>query len=98
MAWVFEVLSWVLFVYFLLILGRVVVSWVMVMARDWRPRGAVLVVVEGMLTATDGPIRAMRKVLPPVRMGGMQFDLATMVLSLVILTLSSFVGALALGA
>ena len=38
-------------------------------SESWRPRGGMLVLAEVAYTATDPPIKAVRRVLPPLRMG-----------------------------
>ena len=72
---VWDVLYLVVLVYLLLLLGRLVLDWVQVFARDWRPRGAALVVAEVVYTATDPPIRAVRRVVPPLSLGQIRLDL-----------------------
>jgi len=73
-------LEFVVLLFFLLLLGRLVFDWIQVFARDWRPRGPVLVVAEAVYTVTDPPLRAIRRVIPPLRLGGIQLDLAFIVL------------------
>ena len=58
-----EILRTALFLYFLLLIGRLIFEWVQVFAREWRPRGPVLVVAEGIYTATDPPLKALRRVI-----------------------------------
>ncbi len=77
---VFDVLRLVLYCYFLVLMGRLIVDWIQVFARDWRPKGPLLVVLEAIYSLTDPPIRALRKVIPPVRLGGVALDLSFMVL------------------
>ena len=48
--------------------------------REWRPRGVALLVAEPVYTLTDPPLRALRKVIPPLRLGGVRLDLSFMVL------------------
>jgi YggT family protein len=79
---VFALLYYAVFIFFILLIGRLVLDWVQVFARDWKPRGAVLVVAEAVYTATDPPLRAIRRVVKPVRLGGIQLDLAFMLLAL----------------
>ena len=74
----------VLYLYLLVLFGRLILSWVQVFSRDWRPRGPVLVVAEGIYTLTDPPLNALRKVLPPLRIGGVALDLAFFVLILIV--------------
>lgn len=75
-----SVLSVVVVVFLLLLLARAVLDWVQFFARDWRPRGAALVVAEVVYTVTDPPLKALRRVIPPLRLGNVAIDLAFMVL------------------
>jgi len=80
---VLDVLGLVLWLYLLVLFGRVVVDWVQVFARDWRPKGVVLVVCELIFTLTDPPLRLLRRFVPPLRLGRVQVDLSFLVLFLV---------------
>jgi len=66
----------VLFCFVVLMLARLVVDWVQYFARSWSPRGPLLVVLEVVYTATDPPIKLLRRVLPPLRLGGVLIDLS----------------------
>ncbi len=74
------VLIWLINVYLIILIARLVIDWIQVFARDWRPRGPLAVVCEGVFTATDPPLRALRKVMPPVRLGSVSLDLSFIVL------------------
>lgn len=63
-----------------LLLSRFIIDWVQLLARSWRPSGPVAVLCEGIYTVTDPPLRAVRGVIPPVRMGGAALDLSPMIL------------------
>ncbi|GAA1784769.1 MAG: YggT family protein [Actinobacteria bacterium] len=89
MSLVLEVLRTALFLYFVLLIGRLVFEWVQVFARDWRPKGPVLVVAEAIYTATDPPLKALRRVIPPLRLGNVGIDLSFLVLMLGISVLMS---------
>ncbi len=80
MSTVLEVLAFVVFLYLLVLVGRVVFDWIRMFARDWRPRGPVLLVAEPVYTLTEPPLRALRKVIPPLKLGGISLDLSFMVL------------------
>ena len=84
MSIVRDVLHLLLYVYFLVLIGRLVLDWIQVFARQWRPRGVILVVAEAIYTLTDPPLRAIRTVIKPVRIGGVALDLAFLVLILVV--------------
>ncbi len=78
-----SIIELVLWIALALLLIRFVVDWVQVFARSWTPSGPLLVVLEGVYTATDPPLRALRKVIPPLRFGGIALDLSFMVLLLI---------------
>jgi len=75
--------STVVFLFFLTLIGRLVFDWVQVLSRDWRPKGAVLVVAELVYTVTDPPLRLLRKVIPSINLGGMRIDIAFLVLMVI---------------
>lgn len=77
-----SVLRLVLFLFFVVLIGRLVLEWVQAFARDWRPRGPLLVVAELVYTVTDPPLKALRKVIPPLQLGSLRLDLGFLVLML----------------
>ena len=72
----------VLMLFILLLFARIVFSWVMFAAREWKPTGPMLVLAEGVFTVTDPPIKALRRVIPPVTLGQIRLDFAMMLLLL----------------
>jgi len=58
---------------------RFIVDWVQVFARSWSPRGVLLVGLEGVYTATDPPLKAFRRVIPPLRLGNFALDLSFLI-------------------
>ncbi|MFS0701430.1 YggT family protein [Cellulomonas sp. 179-A 4D5 NHS] len=82
MSFVADLLYLVVFVFVILLLIRLVLDWVQFFAREWRPRGVALVVAEATYTVTDPPLRALRRVLPPLTIGTVRLDLAFLVLML----------------
>ncbi|MBD7981424.1 MULTISPECIES: YggT family protein [Oerskovia] len=95
MTFVFALLAFVLGLYLIVLIGRVVFDWVQVFARDWRPRGVMLVLAEAIYTLTDPPLRALRKVIPPLTLGQVRLDLAFIVLFLAVSFLAQFLRYLA---
>ena len=83
MSIVRDVLHLVLYIYFLVLIGRLVLDWIQVFARQWRPKGVILVVAEAIYTLTDPPLNALRKVIPPLRLGGVAIDLSFVALLLI---------------
>ncbi|CAM2874115.1 MULTISPECIES: YggT family protein [Dermacoccus] len=70
--------------YFVVLIARLVFDWIQLFAREWRPKGPVLVVAEFVYTLTDPPLKAIRKVVPPLRLGGIALDLAFIILALAV--------------
>lgn len=84
MSVVRQSLAAVLDLYFVILIARLVLDWIQVFARDWRPRGPVLVIAEAIYSLTDPPLKAIRRVVPPLRLGGIALDLAFIVLVLAV--------------
>ena len=87
MQYLREVLTYVLTIYLVILIGRMIFQWVQVFARDWHPSGILLVIAESIYTVTDPPLRFLRRFLPPLRIGMVALDLSFMVLFIVILIL-----------
>lgn len=73
-------LQFVLFIFMLLLLARVVLSLVIALSHDWHPSGVGLVVTETVFTLTDPPLKALRRLIPPLTLGQIRLDLAFLVL------------------
>jgi YggT family protein len=84
MALVGTIIIALLNLFLLVLFARMILSWVPVLVRDWQPRGPMLVAAEIVYSVTDPPLRVLRKVLRPVRLGNMMLDLAFIGLVLVI--------------
>ncbi|MFT3833834.1 MAG: YggT family protein [Micropruina sp.] len=76
------VLWYLLWAYLAVLMVRAVLSFVPLFVRDWQPRGLMLVIAEFVYTLTDPPLRFMRKIIPPIRIGGTSWDLGFLVLFL----------------
>ena len=81
---IFGILATVLWIYWLILIGRLVFDWVQVFARDWRPKGPVLLVAEAIYTLTDPPLNFLRRFIPPLRLGQISLDLSFLVLILAV--------------
>ena len=83
-VWVFFGFLWV----------RFVVDWVQVFARSWSPTGVLLIGLEVVYSATDPPIKALRKVVPPLRIGQVALDLSFLIVMVITWLLLSFLAGL----
>ena len=75
---IFIVLMWV----------RFVLDLISTYSRQWRPRGAALVLAEAVYSVTDPPVRAVRRVVKPVRLGTVMIDFSWSIVLLVAIILS----------
>ena len=95
MGVVFGILAFVVFLYLILLFARLVVGWIGVFARDWRPSGPLVVALELVYSATDPPLNALRKVIPPLTVGSVRLDLGFMILFFVTIILYNVLTGLA---
>lgn len=77
-----EILGILIYLFLIVLIARLVLEWVQVLAREWRPRGVVLVIAEVVYSITDPPLNALRRVIPPLRLGQVSLDLAFLALML----------------
>ncbi|GAA1932685.1 hypothetical protein GCM10009775_25860 [Microbacterium aoyamense] len=85
------ILNAALVIYVLVLLARLILEWIPFFNREWRPRGAVLVIAEIIYTVTDPPIRFFRRFIPPLRVGAIAIDFGfalTMLLCFVLLAVT----------
>ena len=76
-------------IFFILMWARFVLDLVRVFARQWRPRGFGLVLAEAVYAVTDPPVKAVRRVIPPLRVGGAAIDFAWSIVMLACIILIS---------
>ena len=70
------VIELVLWFYILFLLARLVADYVQMFARSWEPKGFILVLLEFLYSTTDPPIKLLRRLIPPIRLGGIALDQA----------------------
>ena len=81
------VLTYILTIYLVILIGRMIFSWIQMFARQWVPTGIILVIAETMFTLTDPPLKFLRRYIRPLRIGTVAMDLSFMVLFFVIIIL-----------
>jgi len=75
-----SLISSLLSLYVLILIARLVLEYVSIFARDWRPKGPLLLLSETVFTLTDPPLKAIRKVVPNLRIGSVALDLSFIIL------------------
>ncbi len=77
-----------LFLYVFVLLVRLVLEYIPMFNRSWRPKGAGLIAAEIVFTLTDPPLKLFRRFIPPLRVGPVAIDFAfalTMLLCFILL-------------
>lgn len=88
---VFQVLYLIVYVFFLTLLARFVLGAVLQYGRRWQPRRGAAAALESVWSVTDPPLKALRRVIPPLRIGNVSLDLASLVLLVILFVLLKLV-------
>ncbi|MFB4351016.1 YggT family protein [Microbacterium sp. CR_7] len=81
-----------LLLYLLVLFARLILDYIPMFNREWRPKGAGLVAAEVVYTVTDPPIRFFRRIIPPLRIGSLSLDFGFSLTILIVLILMNIVG------
>jgi YggT family protein len=76
----FEILGFSFFIFWLLLIARIVVEFIRAFSRDWRPRGVTVVILEAIMTPTDPPVKLLRRVIPQLTIGAIRLDFSILIL------------------
>lgn len=90
----FQLLYIFVYLYILVFFARFVMSWVLSYGRRWQPGRGAAAALESLWTVTDPPLKALRRVIPPIRLGSVSIDLAAIVLLVMLFVLMFVVDAL----
>lgn len=75
-----SLLAGVLQLFLFALLGRLILDYIRMFARNWRPSGVSLYLVEAIYAITDQPMRFVGRYIPPLRLGAVSLDLSFIVL------------------
>ena len=82
--------SWIL-------LARIVIEMIQSFSRQFNPPRWFMMVAEVLFVVTDPPVKALRKVIPPLQLGGVALDVSIIVLFLLLSILSQLISWLFFG-
>jgi YggT family protein len=88
------ILVLILQIFLFALLGRLILDYIRMFARNWRPSGVSLYLVEAIYSITDKPMGFIRRFIPPLRIGAVSLDLSFIVLFFAIQLLIPIVGSL----
>jgi YggT family protein len=89
---VWQLIYVLLYLFLLLLLARLVMEYVLMFSRRWQPGRGAAATMELVWSSTDPPLNALRRVIPPVRIGGVSLDLGFLLLLMVVSVLMKVVG------
>jgi len=86
-----QVLYLLLYVFFLTLIARFIMGYVLAFGRRWQPGRGAAAMMEVVWSVTDPPLKALRRVIPPLRLGTVSLDLSSLVLLVILFVLMDFV-------
>ncbi|SCX10265.1 YggT family protein [Corynebacterium jeikeium] len=85
-------LMWLIRFYVLILILRIIIEMIQSFSRNWRPQRWFSIVAEPLFVVTDPPVKALRKLIPPVQLGGVGLDVSVLVLFFGLQLLSMLLG------
>lgn len=76
--------KWVLF-------ARLIIDYIRMFARNWRPNSFLLAIFEVIYSITDPAMKFVGRFIPPLRLGGVSLDLSFIVILLALNIASTIV-------
>lgn len=61
---------------------RLIIDYVRIFARNWRPNSLLITFFEFIYSITDPPMKFVGRFVPPLRLGGVSLDLSFIAISL----------------
>ena len=86
-------LMWLIRCYILILILRIIIEMIQSFSRNWRPQRWFSIVAEPLFVVTDPPVKALRKLIPPVQLGGVGLDVSVLVLFFGLQLLTMLLGA-----
>jgi len=68
----------------LALFARIIIDYIRMFARNWRPNAILLGIFEVIYSITDKPMHFVQRFIPPLRIGGVALDLPFIVLLIAI--------------
>ena len=79
-----SILLQILGLFKLALFARIIIDYVRMFARNWRPNSFLLAIFEVIYSMTDPPMKFVQRFVPPLRLGGIALDLSFIVLLIAI--------------
>nr|WP_222866343.1 MULTISPECIES: YggT family protein [Corynebacterium] len=85
---------WLIRFYVLILILRIIIEMIQSFSRNWRPQRWFSILAEPLFVVTDPPVKALRKLIPPIQLGGVGLDVSVLVLFFGLQILSRVLAAL----
>jgi len=86
-----QVVYLLLYVFLLTLIARFTMGHVLTFGRRWQPGRRAAAAMEVVWSVTDPPLKALRRVIRPLRIGTVSVDLSSLVLLVILFVLMTFV-------
>lgn len=87
MSQIAGILIWLLDIFRIVLLARIILDWVRAVNPSFRPKGIFLILAELAYTLTDWAIKPLSKLIKPIKVGGGYLDLSIIALFVVLIIL-----------
>ncbi|STD37950.1 hypothetical membrane protein [Corynebacterium striatum] len=88
------ILIFILRIYSWILIARIIIEMIQSFSRQFNPPRWFMVLAEPLFMVTDPPVRALRRLIPPLRMGGVALDVSIIVLFLLLSVLMMVVSSI----
>ncbi|PQM74460.1 MULTISPECIES: YggT family protein [Corynebacterium] len=83
--------------YTLVLIVRIIIEMIQSFSRQFNPPRWFMVIAEPLFVITDPPVKALRRIVPPMQMGGVALDLSVLVLFIILQVLQLIVRGVFIG-
>ena len=90
MTFAIDLALFALWIIWIMLIARIVLSFVFSFAHEWRPAGVSALLVESVYSVTDPLIKPLRRVIPPISIGAIRLDVAFLIVFIAVMALQSF--------
>lgn len=91
MSLIGTILLLILRIYSLMLIARLITEMIQSFSKQFRPPRWYAVVMEPIFVATDPPVKALRRLIPPLQTGGVGIDVSVIVLFIILAVLQLIV-------
>lgn len=67
-------------IFVLILILRIIVEMIQSFSRNYRPQRWFVMIAEPVFVITDPPVKGLRRLIPPLNMGGVALDMSVLVL------------------